>query len=364
MDRASADFSTSDHGTPVRRRQRGVRLRPHRRRSPTTTSIDAASQELARSPSAASVSRQPSLHYPDDAPGSYFAVAPLPVFRGDPGECPDAHLARFDRVCRASIFPAVTPAAAARIFTASLDDDAALWYDLTTSVDEASPPPPWHTVRAAFLDFFRPPDAADRAREELVSLRQGPGETVNRYHLRMQGILRRCSDLGADIPDDAFLKAAFVGGLRAEFQDWVVPQVLETLEDAVALALILERAESVREARRVAKAACAAAGRCSFCDAEGHEEAQCEVRVRMKKLWRSSSGGSSSGRGGGAAAAKDGERAEEEWGGGNMALARLASAASARSTQCQCRKHQCGKKAVAPTEVAGGGDVDGVVWDH
>ena len=139
--------------------------------------------------------------------------------------------------------------------------------------------------------------------------------------------------------------------------------MLETLEDAVALALILERAESVREARRVAKAACAAAGRCSFCDAEGHEEAQCEVRVRMKKLWRSS-GGSSSGRGGGAVAAKDGERPEEEEGGGSMALARLASAVSTRSTQCQCRKHQCGKKAVAPSEVAGGGDVDAVVWDN
>ena len=94
------------------------------------------------------------------------------------GECPDAHLARFDRVCRASIFPVVTPAAAARIFTASLDDDAALWYDLTTSADEASPPPPWHTVRAAFLDFFRPPAAADRARAELVSRRQGPGDAA------------------------------------------------------------------------------------------------------------------------------------------------------------------------------------------
>ncbi|PVH39491.1 hypothetical protein PAHAL_5G517000 [Panicum hallii] len=356
MGRASADFSMSGHGTPVRRRRRGVRLRPHRRCSPTPTSIDATSQELARSSSAVSVSQQPSLPYPDDAPGSYFAVAPLPVFRGDPGECPDAHLARFDRVCRANIFPAVTPAAAARIFTASLDDDAALWYDLTTSGDEASPPPPWHAVRAAFLGFFRRPDAADRARAELTSLRQGPGETVNRYHLRMQGTLRRCSDVGAGIPDDALLKAAFVDGLRAEFQDWVVPQQLETLEDAVALALSLERAESVREARRVAKAACAAAGRCSFCDAEGHEEARCEVRVRMKKLWRSSS---SSGRGGGAVAAKDGERAEEE-GGGSTALERLASAVS---TQCQCRKHQCGKKAVAPSEITGGGDVDGVVWD-
>ena len=125
-----------------------------------------------------------------------------------------------------------------------------------------------------------------------------------------------------------------------------MPQMLETLEDAVALALILERAESVREARRVAKAACAAAGRCSFCDAEGHEEAQCEVRVRMKKLWRSSSGGSSSGRGGGAAAAKDGERAEEEWGGGNMALARRARgrrSASAGSTSAgRRRRRHCG----------------------
>ena len=110
--------------------------------------------------------------------GSYFTVGPLPIFRGDPGECPDAHLARFDRVCRASIFPVVTPAAAARIFTASLDDDAALWYDLTTSADEASPPQPWHTVCAAFLDFFRPPDAADRARAEFVSRRQGPGDAA------------------------------------------------------------------------------------------------------------------------------------------------------------------------------------------
>jgi len=36
----------------------------------------------------------------------------------------------------------------------------------------------------------------------------------------------------------------------------VVPQVLETLQYAVALALSVERAESVVEARRVAKAAC------------------------------------------------------------------------------------------------------------
>ena len=122
--------------------------------------------------------------------GSYFTVGPLPIFRGDPGECPDAHLARFDRVCRANIFTAVTPAAAARIFTASLDGDATLWYDLTTSIDEGSLPSPWHAVRASFLDFFRPPDAAKPVCADLVSLRQGPGEVVNRYHLHIQRTLQ------------------------------------------------------------------------------------------------------------------------------------------------------------------------------
>nr|TKW14108.1 hypothetical protein SEVIR_5G145650v2 [Setaria viridis] len=350
MGSASADFSTSGHGTPVRRRRRGVRLRLRRRRSPTPSSIDATTQELARS----------FLPYPDpdDAIGFYVQVAPLPVFRGHPSECPDAHVARFDRVRRAN--GGVTPAAAARIFPASLDGDAALWYDLTTSgAGDDSPPPPWHAVRAAFLDFFRPPGAADRARAELVALRQGPGEAINRYHLRMQGILRRCSDLGADIPD-ALLKAAFVGGLRTEFQDWVAPQRPAALDEAVALALSWERAESVREARRAATSARAAVERCSFCGMEGHEEAQCEVRMRMRELWRRCSGGGG-GRGGAIVTAEDGERDEE--GGGSMALARLGSAVSTRSTQCQCRKHQCGKKPVAASEVAGGGDVDGMASD-
>ncbi|CAL4952297.1 unnamed protein product [Urochloa decumbens] len=377
MGRATADFSTSGHGTPSRRRQRGVRLRPRRRRSLTPTSIDATTQELVTSSSAASVSQQlPSyLPYPDpdDATAvSYVAAAPLPVFRGDAGECPDAHLARFDRVRRAN--GAATLSAAARIFPASLDGDAALWYDLAASgagagedaEEDVLPPPPWRAVRAAFLDFFRPPGAAERARGELAALRQGPGEAVNRYHLRLQGILRRCADLGSDIPGgDASLRDAFVGGLRAEFKDWVAPQRPAALDEAVALALSWERAESVHEARRAAKAAaaaaadCAAVGRCSFCGGEGHEEERCEVRTKMRELWRRSS----SGRDGGGVLGMDGEQ-DEGGGGGSMMLARLGSAVSTRSTQCQCRKHQCAKKPVAASEVAGGGDMDGVVWDN
>ncbi|KAJ1296534.1 hypothetical protein BS78_01G308600 [Paspalum vaginatum] len=343
MGRASADFSTSGHGTPVRRRRRGARRPPCRHHSPTPASIDATSQEepIPSSP-AASASPQPSdLHYyaHDDDIASYVAVAPLPVFRGDPGGCPDAHLSRFDRVRRAN--GAVTPEAAARIFPASLDAYAGLWYDEITALgDEASPypPPPWHAVRAAFLDFFRPPGAADRARAELMTLKQGPGESVNRYHLRMRRGGGGGSSGGARTP------AAFVDGLRAELQDLVVPQQPE------ALALTWESAAGLREARRVARATCGAGDRCSFCDAEGHEEAQCEVRIRLRELYRSSSGG---GRGGAAVAVKEEEQVEE--GGGSMALARLGSAVSTRSVQCQRRKQRC-SKAVAPS---GGGDASG-----
>ncbi|KAK1662969.1 hypothetical protein QYE76_051128 [Lolium multiflorum] len=357
MGRASKDLSTSGGGTPVRRQRLGgrLRLRRRRQRSPTPSSPDptASSQERTPSYSEASVSAPPSyVPAPDTPTGSYVAVAPLPVFRGDPGECPAAHLARFDRVCRAN--NAASTADAARIFPASLDADAALWYDLTTS----SSPPQWRAVRAAFLDFFRPPGAADRARAELMSLRQRPGEAVNRYHLRMQGILRRFPDGGAGVPD-AFLTSAFVHGLRAEFQDWVAPQRPDALHDAVALALSWERAESLREARRAAMAAAGngdSVTRCGFCGAEGHEEPGCEVRKRMMELWLRSSGSSSNARGG-AMAGKVTVDAEE--GGGSARLGRLESAVSTRSAQCQCRKHQCAKKAAPASEVAGGAEVNG-----
>ncbi|KAE8789452.1 hypothetical protein D1007_36341 [Hordeum vulgare] len=358
MGRASTDLSASGHDAPLRRQRRGgrLRLRPRRRRSPTPTSDDPSASSQERSPpfSEASVSAPPSyIPSPDIHAGTYIAVAPLPVFRGDPGECPDAHLARFDRVCLAN--NATSTADAARIFPASLDADAALWYELTAP---ASSPPPWHGVRAAFVDFFRPPGAANRVRAELMALRQRPGEPVNRYHLRMQGILRRFPDASTDVPD-AFLKSAFVHGLRAEFQDWVAPQHPEALDEAVALALSWEGAEGLREARRAAKAAVAGNDgvRCGFCGAEGHEEPGCEVRKRMMELWLRSS---SSGRGS-TMLGKMGDEAEE--GGGSARLGRLGSAVSARSAQCQCRKHQCWKKAAPASEVAGEGEANGVAAD-
>ncbi|KAK3159768.1 hypothetical protein QOZ80_1BG0050860 [Eleusine coracana subsp. coracana] len=346
MGRASADFSNSGRNAPARRRLRGFRFRRHR--SPTPISADdATSQDLTPLSSAApSSSQQPSLHlpFPHNAAmaSSVVITLTLPVFRGDPGECPYAHLDRLDSACDAA------SATAARIFPASLDAEAALWFKLTVAGVEA---PPWDAVRAAFLDFFRPPDAADRARGELKDLRQRDGEAINRYHLRTLGIIRQIQDEGGGGADDPSLTDAFVGGLRAEFKEWVAPQRPAALDDAVALALAWERAEGVREARRAAKEACAAAAvenKCGVCGMEGHEGARCDVWRRMGELWRSSSVG------GGDMAAKDGGE-EEEGGGSKKTMARLGSAVSTRSTQCRCRKHQCSKKSVvAASEVACG----------
>ncbi|KAI4965721.1 hypothetical protein ZWY2020_051046 [Hordeum vulgare] len=58
---------------------------------------------------------------------------------------------------------------------------------------------------------------------------------------------------------------------------------------------------------------------------------------------------------------KMGDEAEE--GGGSARLGRLGSAVSARSAQCQCRKHQCWKKAAPASEVAGEGEANGVAAD-
>ncbi|KAK3163339.1 hypothetical protein QOZ80_1AG0002330 [Eleusine coracana subsp. coracana] len=282
MGRASADFSNSGRDVPVRRQRRGFRFRRHR--SPTPTSADdATSQDLTPLSSAAPSSQQPSLHlpYPQNAAmaSSVVITLSLPVFRGDPGECPDAHLDRLDLAGDAA------SASAARIFPASLDAEAALWYKLT---DGAEPS----------------------------------------------------------------LTDAFVGGLRAEFKEWVAPQRPAALDGAVALALAWERAEGVREARRKAKEACAAAAvenKCGVCGMEGHEGARCDVWRRMGELWRNSSVNSV---GGGDMAGKGGE---EEGSGSKKTMARLGSAVSTRSTQCRCRKHQCSKKAVvAASEVAGG----------
>ncbi|PKU59282.1 hypothetical protein MA16_Dca028038 [Dendrobium catenatum] len=184
----------------------------------------------------------------------------------------------------------------------------------------------WDETKAAFLRAFRPPEYADRARTELVSLRQRDGESVTSYHLRMQWILKRWPDHG--LPE-SLVRGLFVDGLREEFHDWVMPRKPETLQEAVRLAMDWEGARTVRKGGEV---------RCGFCEGM-HGEKDCEVRRTMREEWMRR-------RGRGEERKITVERKEEEEVlGEEERLGRVVSIGSiGRRSQCQCSKHQCWKK--------------------
>ncbi|RRT59216.1 hypothetical protein B296_00010065 [Ensete ventricosum] len=341
---ASPDVSESPPTPPNRRRK-------HLRRAPPTPSTISRDPQNQSSPSYSMPSRSPtdggedldavsesefgscsdsrSFYASDSIQPSYINVAPLPVFRGEPSECPVAHLARFDRVCRANNATSVDTLV--RIFPVTLDGDAALWYDL--AVERCRPAMLWPDIRSAFLQAFTRPDFADRARSELMSMRQRDGEGVNSYHLRLQWILRKWPDHGFP---DALLKGIFIDGLKEDYQDWILPQRPEKLADAVRLALSWEQARSVREARR-GNIDGGGEVKCGFCDGD-HEERGCEVRRRMKELWLRSKEGVVPVLSPSMSLVRRGGGGDE----GEGALGRTGS--MRRGGQCQCWKHQCWKK--------------------
>lgn len=119
-----------------------------------------------------------------------------------------------------------------------------------------------------------------------MSLRQRPSAAVNRYHLRMQGILRRCPDSGVNVLDTFLMASApssRTGWCCGSRRRWT-------------------------SARRVEGAAKATSGTCGFCGADRHKEARCEVQRRMRELYMRSS---SSVREGAIAAGKDREEVLE-----------------------------------------------------
>lgn len=308
----------------------------------TNADSDVASYSPSFYPSPSSSSQASAIS--PAVPPTYVNVAPLPVFRGEPGECPAAHLARFDRVCRAN--NATTVDTVVRIFPVTLDGDAALWYELAV---EPHPSMPWEEIRSAFLRAYRRPDFEDRARSELMTIRQRDGEDVNAYHLRLQRILKRWPDHG--IPD-GLLKGIFIDGLGEEHQDWIVPQRPATLAEAVELALNWEQAERARETRRRNEVGSSGGGardgRCGFCDG-AHEESACDVRRRLKELWvrNKELGWGGSGGGGKVVGMLSPARSlvrrggeGEEGGTGRMVSLRRSQSQS----QCQCWKHQCWKR--------------------
>ncbi|KAH0983123.1 hypothetical protein GBA52_010300 [Prunus armeniaca] len=250
----------------------------------------------------------------------YIPIAPLPIFRGGSNECPVTHLTRFAKICRAN-FSCPTVDVMVRIFPVTLENEAALWYDLNI---DPYPSLSWEEIRSLFFQAY---DQIDQLRSELTMIKQSRDETVRAYFLRLQWILKRWPDHGLQ---DNVLKGVFIDGLRKEFKDWTVAEKPSSLNDALRLAFGFEKVKSVR----AATAAKEKAVECGFCGG-GHEEKGCEVRERMRKLWvKSKEEGlvrmvSVVGK-----REEEGVEREEE---GELVDLK-------KKGQCQCWKHKCWKK--------------------
>ncbi|TKY66771.1 14-3-3 protein epsilon [Spatholobus suberectus] len=270
--------------------------------------------------------------HPAKNSSSYVKIAPLPIFRGTPSESPITHLSRFNKVCRANNASSVDMQM--KIFPVTLEDEAALWYDL--NVEPYYPSLSWDEVKLSFLQAYYNVEPVEELRSELVGIRQGEGESVRSYFLRLQWILKRWPEHGLS---EDLLRGVFVDGLREEFHDWVLMQKPNSLNDALRLAFGFQQLRSVRGKKGVVPT-------CGFCEGP-HEERGCKVRKGMREVWRQSkqkewsdgvakdlvgscSVGDSSGQG----------RVEMDEGGkGSEAIV-----GSVKKKQCQCSKHKCWKK--------------------
>lgn len=266
---------------------------------------------------------------------SYINIAPLPIFHGVSDECPAMHLSRFAKVCRANNASSVDMMM--RIFPVTLEGEAALWYDLNI---EPYPPLSWEELKSSFLDAYNKVELADQLRAELMAINQGQEETVRSYFLRLQLIVKKWPD--NELPD-GLLKAIFVDGLRGEFKEWMIPQKPSSLNEALRLAFGFEEVRSVRSSGKKRYL------QCGFCEGP-HEEQVCEVRERMRQLWKS----------------REKRKAVDvvESDGHEAAAAELVRSVSGiarnevevekdggeemvglkKKSQCQCWKHQCGMK--------------------
>ncbi|OAY55424.1 hypothetical protein MANES_03G153000v8 [Manihot esculenta] len=267
-----------------------------------------------------------SISQPNFQPSnSYVNVAPLPVFHGLPNECPFAHLSRFVKVCRAN--NASSTDTMVRIFPVTLENEAALWYDLNI---EPYPSLSWDEIKLSFLEAYYRIETVDQLRSELLMLNQESEESVRSYFLRMQWILKRWPEHGLS---DNMLKGIFIDGLMVDFRDWIIPQKPSSLNEALSLAFSFERVKIITSGTRQKFAKC------------------CESRERMRESFRkrkekqmmvSSEGGNESD-----VAAKEIGREddyEEEEEDDNGKLQEMFSGKKTEKCQCQCSKHQCWKK--------------------
>uniref|UniRef100_A0A7N0TYJ9 Uncharacterized protein n=1 Tax=Kalanchoe fedtschenkoi TaxID=63787 RepID=A0A7N0TYJ9_KALFE len=123
--------------------------------------------------------------------GQYINVVAVPVFHGRSDECPFTHLSRFRKVCGANNADSVEMMMR-RIFPVTLEDEAALLYDL--NIEPYFQSLSWADIRASFSEAH---------------------------------------------------------GLSVEIRSFVVGKRPESLDDALRLAFKIEKAKEVRAARKV-----------------------------------------------------------------------------------------------------------------
>lgn len=276
---------------------------------------------------------------------SYINIAPLPIFHGDSTESPATHLSRFSKVCRAN--NATATDTMMKIFPVTLENEAALWYDLNIEPYYSSLT--WEEMKTSFLEAYNTIQLADQLRSELMMIDQGDDESVRSYFVRLQWILRRWPEHG--MPEN-LIRGIFVDGLREDLRDWIVLQKPSSLNEALRLAFGFEQVKGIRpgDRRKVAV-------KCGFCDGS-HDERDCEVRERMRELWFKSKEEDEEGEkisGNGETEKKEFERlvsmarngsfVEKNEGEEQGELVGLTMKKKKKNqSQCHCGKHQCWKK--------------------
>ncbi|KAF7822923.1 putative retrotransposon gag domain-containing protein [Senna tora] len=309
---------------------------PSSSQKPTSQShIPNQTNQIQPKPSSISPSNFLNLSQPTTP---YIKIAPLPIFRGTPTECPITHMSRFTKACRAngasSSIDMMT-----RIFPVTLQEEALLWYDLNI---EPYPNLSWDDIKSSFLQAYHRIELAEELRSELMRMNQGENESVRSYFLRLQWVLEKWPDHGLC---EALLKGLFIDGLRTEFHEWILLQKPSSLNDALRLAFSYEQMRSIRMGKKGK-----VVEKCGFCEGS-HEERECEVKEGMKVLWKQSKEKQGneeevkefvrSKSMGGRRSVHDGK--VEEGDGEN----------EVKTNQCKCIKHQCSMKKLMRNEKEG-----------
>ncbi|KAK6919713.1 Retrotransposon gag domain [Dillenia turbinata] len=178
--------------------------------------------------------------YNQTSSSPYINIAPLPIFSGKNNQCPITHLSRFSKVCTAN--NVVSVQMMMKIFPVTLVEEALVWYDL--NIDPYHSSLSWDEIKSSFLQAYQKIEYPNQFQAEIQRLKQEKDESVRSYFLRLQWVLNKWPEIGVS---ESLIRGVF----------W-------------------EKVKGIRNVKV----------RCGFCEGEEHEESECEIRKRMRELWR------------------------------------------------------------------------------